>query len=227
MFLKRLEMKKLIKILGTVAAALALPLAHAGIDPNIVTNGGFDLSGGWTYDTHGVATVDTNSVLSSPKSLRFKNVSDKGSGFASQWLGNILGIDGSVSFAHHFQFYTYGDVTGLSAVFDDADPLSTDFEVLSEAFKRSTSNDWTLYSGDLSLDATYTLIFSITDGGTFDFNIDNVSLVDARTCTSSTVPGCDNVNPNGGGNVPEPGTLFLVGAALAAGGLARRKLAKA
>ena len=115
-----------------------------------------------------------------------------------------------------FQFSTSGSVpTQLNVALLD---LGTSQDLVSGLTNGTAVSGWTPHYAVVSLDADLSLRFSLdTQRVPFSFFIDDVGFTRCDPNAASCIPG----GPTN--NTPEPGTLLLVGAALAAGAAVRRK----
>lgn len=221
----KLSTRTLVAWVGAMAIAVMAPLAHA----EEIVNGGFEdglgssLSG-WTSSTD-VLIVDSVARTGS-KSAEFPY-----SNGASSLSQAELYIDSAV--IYDFEFYLRLDVlpcataptTGcfatdpgadFAAVLGGGSPLA-----LSHA---ASGGGWVRYfaiftgigtANPVDVADTISLVFTYTPSSDFDMRLDDVSLSCARTNCERQV-----TNPN---PMPEPGTLLLLGVALAAGALVKRR----
>lgn len=229
------KMNLLGKLIGAVAIAVAMPLAHADYT---FANGGFQgASDGapWVFSDPNVNAnnpVSTALKVVSPgrtssKALQFKSVIETNlfSGTAKQdFTIDINGNDDSGYYL--FEFWTKADPFSIFSVSLTAAGLNGRDEYLPSisAFSKGEADGWTSYSAVIgSLDNDFTLEFTFGAAQTrtpVTFLLDDVSFT---ACPSLASPdNCLVMAPPG--TVPEPGTLFLVGAALAAGAAVRRKV---
>lgn len=123
-----------------------------------------------------------------------------------------------------FSFFVKGDATGLYVDLYEASDPNSPFVSLLDLFAISTpgnsGGEWVEYSGEFSgpAGAIIGIDFFVERIGTSplgDLFLDDVSIIE-KACTPGD-PGC------GGTTVPEPGSLLLVGAALAAVAIVRRR----
>ncbi len=227
----KINLKTLMRYAGALAMAAVMPLAHAASVP--VPNGDFE--GGnspWTFaPAAGVSIVlggraaggSTDST--NGHALQFKSfVADKalhsdGSATQDNPFTQIL-LDGT----YLFNFWAKGDLSALAfltaSITDPLGPTKVNLPFIQVPFiQGSVLGEWTQYSSS-------GLILS-ADFDTFQFLLNPVRNPFQVSIDDISFTACDpgaSCTPNGNGNVPEPGSLFLVGAALAAGAVVRRKV---
>ena len=216
----KLAIRKLAMWIGAVSIAALAPLAQAG-----VVNGDFeaDLTG-WTNLGGSVIVSDTTTVpagiaLGGTKSALFGQVPypDPNTGQSFDSLGQTLsGLNAATTY--DFGFWVRCDLQGgatcgdtdvfdvyLGGVLINRDGLGS--SLLADV---GTSNDFHHYFG--------TLKPGISGDKFLDFQTDeypkSVYLDDVLFQLSACNPNC---------NVPEPGSLLLVGVALTAGAIVRRR----
>ena len=192
----KLGMKKLTAYIGALAIAILAPLAHA---KDSVTNRGFE-SGDADWSVTGNANAgNTITPLDGALSMEFLAVDGNLSGTIHQDL------DLANPFGYTIDFFLSGGTIGFSfgsLNFSDLDLVDTTVV---------DGNDWVHYQGKIGNVGAATLAFSFSPSSAASRFLDDVSVA-ANACTA-----------NCGGNVPEPGTLLLVGAALAAAATVRRR----
>lgn len=226
----KLEITRLTKWMLAIAVTAAMPLAHAFAT---FSNGGFEAGDSpWTFAPAAVVGITPATGNITPgHSLHFKDavvgndLHRTFSGSATQ----TFTFDGTEAGNYHFEFWTKGRLPSQPSTVPLLSPFVVsivDFAALSFTLGSGSANPggWTPYFGNVELNVgDHTLSFMVDAsalGGTaFDFNIDDVSFTKNPTFCDPANPACGG----GPGNVPEPGTLFLLGAALAAGAAVRRK----
>ena len=173
-------------------------LAIAALAPTAMalpfTNGGFT-TGDAPWNPSGNAFINDTMPRTGLLSLEF-SFND---GTAGSVLQTFDGL-GSLS-SYHVSFYIKGDATGFIFTVDGLTKSSLGKPTI-----------FTLVDGDFFADAggAATMSLSIA-GATGNLFVDDISITQ----------NCSPANPCN--NVPEPGSLLLVGAALAAGALVRRR----
>lgn len=207
----KITMKSL-KFLLAVAGVVALvPLASA----NIVANGTIDGNGSpWDLSFGATFSPDDRGGSAGSGSILFPAVCTaadgcKIDGFAFQTFAPLTNPAG-----YDFSFWAKGSLP--SAFHADLWNGSTEISLLSGS--APVVGGWAHYSGVVADGNSSTEIdfgfLALLRGNVGDIFIDDVELV-ARQCVPGT-RGCGN-------NVPEPGSLLLVGAALAAVATIRRR----
>ena len=203
----KLGMKTLVACIGALSIAALVPFAHAA---PIVTNGGFEAGNppwGPTGDASVVSVFDTpgHPARQGDQSMGFipsLDANGSHSGTASQSVAGLNSL-----FTYQLDFYLFGDITGFGFSFGPISNLTN----LSSEPDPVVDPDWTHYFTTFNGVSSGTLLF--TSGVDREVFLDDVSL--------NCIQNCTVVDP--GTNVPEPGTLVLVGAALAASALVRRR----
>lgn len=204
--------------IGVGALSLA-SLANA----NLLSNGNFETGeAGWNFGPVN-AVVDPDFAVSDSLtggrtqagSALFQPNQDAVSGVISRSIDLVSGA------TYLLEFYLKGAPSLLSfkfggVAFDNLfDPFSEEELVDPTDPTNSAKTGWTYYSAAVNNGGTGTLLEFTFSGSVGDQAwLDDVSLdCSSDACRSNT----------GGGNVPEPGSLMLVGAALAGLGIVRRR----
>ena len=205
--------KNVIELVCVAALALTAQVAQA----NLVSNGDFSSgSTNWSLSTN--AVIDSGTTHSPSNSLRF-NGSDAAAATASQTVALVAGND------YELSFFLTGNRRALSISFGGAnidfsancsdceirepDPMGDPFD---------STGIWYQYFARIEHLANDLLEFSFSAASTAgSVNLDDVSVIcaEANGCTP------------GNNQTPEPGSLLLVGAALAGLGVARRRFTRA
>lgn len=221
----KINLKTLMRYAGALAMAAVMPLAHAA--SVLVPNGDFESGNSpWTFaPAAGVSIVQPGraadgSTDASGHALQFKSfVADKalhsdGSATQDNPFTQIL-LDGT----YLFNFWAKGDLSALAfltaSITDPLGPTKVNLPFI----QGSVLGEWTQYSSSG--------LFLSADFDTFQFLLNPVRSPFQVSIDDISFTACDpgvSCTPNGNGNVPEPGSLFLVGAALAAGAVVRRKV---
>jgi hypothetical protein len=229
----KLKMNLLGQWIGAVAIAAVMPLAHANYT---FSNGGFEgASDGspWVFGDPNAPSTTALKVVpggrTSKNALQFK--SDKKTSLFSGTAQQAFSIDANKAvgtFADNSGFY-------LFEFWTKADPLASFSVTLQDAvaneytgpdpFMLGQADGWTSYSAVVgSLDADFTLEFTFgapsRSTGPVTFLLDDVSFTACPSLSSSA--NC--LGPQPPVDMPEPGSLFLVGAALAGLAAVRRKV---
>jgi hypothetical protein len=224
----KLKMNLLGQWIGAVAIAAVMPLAHANYT---FSNGGFEARGTpWEFDTNGVATVVSTGARTGNNALQFKNTTTTDGSFFSGMATQMFSINSDATIGtgvdnsgrYLFEFWTKGDPLDIfSVTLNDQNG-----DLLTSGLTKGQAGDWTSYSAVVVLDADYTLKFDFGNVGEvgpptkqpapFTLLLDDISFT---ACTSTNCLG-----PQPPVDMPEPGSLFLVGAALAGLAAVRRKV---
>ncbi len=186
------------KLVGACVIAAASATAQAAPCSGELANCGFEdplSAGNWTLG--GTSSVAQNPFRSGGNSLR--GAGDDGVGSATQSVfGSSIGFD--LEFWLRFDGTATESLLSLVSVVAGANTLSITMG--------DTTDDWTRFTGFTGPTADpWDLVFNFTDpaGGVAIF-MDDVTLSERSA-----------------NNVPEPGSLLLVGVAMAAGAALRRR----
>lgn len=188
---------------ASLAMAVLIPFsapASAGL-----TNGNFDGSP-LTWSLFGDAFLDkSGNARSGANSILFPGSDGNAVGRVSQQVSALA------AGSYELELWLQGDINEVYAFYGVAGTgFGTSIGPI-EVFAGVQDGLWTSYTATLTLPVDPMLFLSI-DGGE-NFRLDDVSLTLNQTCTG---PDCGN-------KVPEPGSLLLVGAALAGVAVARRR----
>lgn len=183
--------------LAIVAAAVLLPLSVPAFS-NVVVNGDFETSSLAPWSNGGAASQTSGGRNGSANAVQFAGTdSTNGSGYLFQTFAGLA------NGTYDLQFWLNGT--------PPVGGFLVEKTVTGSAFGITLTKDqevdgWTPYFGSFDGDGGFGLLFSVDSTSPFNFKLDDVSL----TLRS-------------GNNVPEPGSLLLVGAALAGVAVARRR----
>lgn len=185
--------------LAIVAAAVLLPLSVPAFS-NVVDNGNFETSSSSLapWSNGGAASQTSGGRNGSGNAVQFASTDSSGGvGYLFQTFAGLA------NGTYDLQFWLNGT--------PPAGEFLVEKTVTGSAFGITLTKDqevggWTPYFGSFDGDGGFDLLFSVDSTSPFNFKLDDVSL----TLRS-------------GNNVPEPGSLLLVGAALAGVAVARRR----
>ncbi len=189
--------------LAIVAAAVLLPLSVPALS-NVVDNGNFETSGSSLapWSNGGAASQTSGGRNASSNAVKFASTDSSGGyGYLRQTFANLA------NGTYDLKFWLNGTPPAGDFLVDKTSSSSSG--ALSEGIALTTDaavDGWTPYFGFFDGAGDFGLLFTVDSAAPFDFKLDDVSL----TLRS-------------GNNVPEPGSLLLVGAALAGVALARRR----
>lgn len=203
--------RNLVRWVSAVVLTIAGSVAHA----NLVKNPGFE-SGESFWSPVGNATEVDDAAHTGGLGLHFV-AKEQPTGSVRQLFTLVSTED------YALKFFLKGSLAALSITFDGL-PFDKLFEPRSdpESFDDPVTGDeiftdWFIYTALIKGSTGGLLLFahdaSSPSGG--DLFLDDVSLV----CT----PGTGTCDDGGGNHVPEPGSLLLVGAALSALAVYRRR----
>ena len=191
-------------LIGALTISVSALSAHA----NLVANGGFETDSppsDWTFVGNANGTNTATDVRTGSQSVVFK-ASDSDAGSVSQGISGLL-----ASATYALEFYMKGNLGAVDITFG-----GTAFGALVDP-DTIVDGDWTQYSAGIT---------GVT-GGSLRFSFDDVSTTVPSALLDDVSISCrDNCTP-GNNQTPEPGSLLLVGAALAGLGVARRRFTRA
>lgn len=205
--------KTMVTWVGAVAFALLAQLAQAKpVIPNLGVNGDFEHGSpphnwGRTGNANGVNTV----VHGGSNSFGFTPSGDAVTGSVSQSVSLLHFEDYALS------FFLKGNRSALSVSFGGVILPITQFSDDDEAAK---DGDWYQYLGLIGGSSGGEMLFSFSSNiGGLPLYLDDVSI----SCVVSLTGDCTGVSKDNNNDVPEPGSLLLVGAALASIAAVRRR----
>lgn len=197
----KFEIKKLIATFGACATLLLAPIAQAVAGPvNLVTNPSFeDGNLVWTFNDN--VTKSDAKAYDGIKSMHL--VPDEFKGGAAEQSINL-----DVNSSYSLDFYVFGEGKDF---FEDL-IVMLDGETISDFGKVEVANsEWTHFSKTIINNSGGALIFALNGPGNLFLDLVSVTCQSGLACIESSV------------DVPEPSSFFLIGAALAAGAMFRRK----
>lgn len=189
---------------GVLAAAGSLASAFP-VNVNLVGNPGFE-SGDAPWSPMGNAEVDGAAARSGNLGMFFRpNSTDGSTGMASQSF-MLLSTE-----TYTLDFYLKGNINALAITFNGIG-LASFLDTLD--IDPPDASDWVFYTGT----------FSGKTGGELKFNFDAGSTTASGLFLDDVNLACiDNCSDTNGNPMPEPGSLLLVGAALSALAVFRRR----
>ncbi len=219
----KLAIRKLAMWIGAVSIAVLAPLAQA----NLVSNGGFEdplnPATDWTAGANTgisdttVGSTDPNVVHAGTKSANF-GLTDP----SETTLGQTLTLVSGTTYTLDFWLRCTDQVNarqpcGLGGFFDPdffsvfLGATQVNFSI--DGLDGAGTNEFTHYVGDIVAGSNMLLEFRIGVGPLYPEQIylDDVNFVEKVACNGANC------------NVPEPGSLLLVGVALTAGAIVRRR----
>lgn len=206
----KIKTKSLASWVGVMALALLAPIAHA--DPVVTRNGGFEIAGSAPFPVADWTLADNAEKSGDEQhggqfSIRLFTTGDSGDAGTGSVLQNVTLFDFE---EYYFEFYLMGARNMVTATIGGA---VADFFSVSD----DDQDGWWMYQGFITNSTAGDLKFSFNSTSAAEAYVDDVLLM----CVESLTGNCTGVPI--GNNVPEPGSLLLVGAALASMAAIRRR----